>query len=86
MITNEQKQILKEQIVFYTAQAQAFNTAATYLPKSSKTRRKFMELSQNLSDLAFKLADDIRFIGRSSTTKISITEYLEWSISQKEHN
>ncbi|MBP3514024.1 MAG: hypothetical protein J6J74_06055 [Elusimicrobiaceae bacterium] len=84
MITNEQKQILKEQIVYYTAQAQAYNTAAVYLPNNSKTRKKFLELSEELSDLAFKLADDFRLIGRSSSTKINILDHLDWSISQRE--
>ena len=84
MITNEQKQILKEQIVYYTAQANAYNTAALYLPNNSKTRKKFLELSEELSYLAFKLADDFRLIGKSSTTNISILDHLDWSISQRE--
>lgn len=41
MITNEQKQILREQIVYYTAKANAYNTAALYLPANSKTRKIF---------------------------------------------
>lgn len=84
MITNEQRQILKEQIVYYTAKAQAYNSAALYLPANSKTRKKFLELSEELSDLAFKLADDFRLIGKSSTTEINILDHLDWSISQIE--
>lgn len=64
---------IRDLIIYYTAQANAFKFASTYV-KSPNISKKLLELSATYSDRAFALSEIRRLVGKSSTTELNLLD------------
>lgn len=76
---------IRDLIIYYTAQADAFKFASTYV-KSPNVSKKLLELSETYSDRAFTLSEICRFVGKSATTELNLLDNYEANLHIEKEN
>ena len=76
---------IRDLIIYYTAKADAFKTAAAYV-KSSVVSKELLELSETNSDRTFNLSEICRFVGKSTTTEMNLLDNYEANLRIEKEN
>lgn len=77
MYTKEQKQIIRELIIYYTAKAEAYNHMSTYTEISKALKKELEGYAERYYDTAYDIIKTLQIIGKSHSDGLCLLNCLD---------